>query len=145
MNWRAEAMDKLRQYDAMELAAKNLPLEIRRAQLSVLSTGSPRMDGMPSQLAPGPRDDKLLSHMVYDRELKAALAQAELWLEMVNRALSVLPPEGKLILSRLYMYPEKGAVDRLCGELGVEQSTVYRKRDKALYDFTVALYGKVEQ
>ena len=30
---------------------------------------------------------------------------------------------------------------RLCEQLGVEQSSVYRKRDGALYRFTLALYG----
>ena len=42
---------------------------------------------------------------------------------------------------RFYMCPEKGSVERLCSELGLESSSVYRKRDKALRRFTVALYG----
>ncbi|MCD7860112.1 MAG: hypothetical protein LUH51_08170 [Firmicutes bacterium] len=37
-----------------------------------------------------------------------------------------------------------GNVDRLCGDLACEQSTVYRKRDKALRHFTIALYGLTE-
>ena len=33
------------------------------------------------------------------------------------------------------------AMDRLCTELGMEQSSIYRKRDEALRHFTVAMYG----
>ena len=32
MNWKNEAMEKLRQYDAMCLAADNIPQEIRRLE-----------------------------------------------------------------------------------------------------------------
>ena len=49
-----------------------------------------------------------------------------------------------MVLTRFYIYPERGGVSRLCEELGVEQSSVYRKRDKALERFTLALYGELE-
>ena len=52
-----------------------------------------------------------------------------------------LNEDERLILQRLYLYPQKGAIDRLCNELGLEQSSVYRKRDQALSRFTVAIYG----
>jgi hypothetical protein len=32
-------------------------------------------------------------------------------------------------------------MDRLCQELDLEQSSIYRKRDQALRRFTTALYG----
>lgn len=66
------------------------------------------------------------------------------WLFVADRGLAALLPDEKLILQRLYLHPEKGALERLCSELGVEQSTVYRKRDQALQRFTVALYGFAE-
>ena len=36
---------------------------------------------------------------------------------------------------------ERRKLDQLRMELGVEQSTVYRRRDKALFKFTEALFG----
>ena len=36
---------------------------------------------------------------------------------------------------------EMGAPERLCKELGVETSSIYRRRDKALRHFTLAYYG----
>ena len=89
------------------------------------------------------REDSLLNNMVHRQELSFALQQAELWLDVTDRALGALTPEEKLILHRLYIYPERGAIERLCGELGIEQSSIYRKRDKALHRFTLALYGTV--
>ena len=63
------------------------------------------------------------------------------WLLVADRGLAALLPDEKLVLQRLYLHPEKDALQRLCDELGVEQSTVYRKRDQALQRFTTALYG----
>jgi len=52
-----------------------------------------------------------------------------------------LTREDQAILYSMYVQPQKGAVNKLCEQLGVEQSSVYRKRDGALYRFTLALYG----
>ena len=45
------------------------------------------------------------------------------------------------MLQRLFITKERDSLSRLCSELGVEQSSIYRKRDKALHRFTMALYG----
>jgi hypothetical protein len=42
------------------------------------------------------------------------------------------------------MYPERGNIERLCKELGMEASSVYRRRDSALKHFTLAFYGVEE-
>jgi len=58
--------------------------------------------------------------------------------------MGVLTPEEKQILHRLLIYPEKRALERLSLELGIEQSSIYRKRDDALRHFTLAYYGVTE-
>jgi len=62
----------------------------------------------------------------------------------VERGLTALDADERLVLWMLYIQPAKGNIDRLCGELCVEQATIYRKRDKALHRFTLALYGCME-
>ena len=59
-------------------------------------------------------------------------------------ALAVLDEEERHILDRFYIHRANGNVERLCDELHVEVATVYRRRDKALRHFTLALYGVVE-
>ena len=86
----------------------------------------------------------LLNNLVHRQELNWSYEQAQSWLKSTDRALSALTPEEKLVLHQFYICPERGSVDRLCSQLGVEQSSVYRKRDKALHKFTVALYGIAE-
>ena len=144
MNWKNEAMEKLRKYDAMRQATQNIPEEISRLELAARSIRSARTDGTAVKGGGSKREEMLLNNLVHRQELEWSLDQARSWLVTADRALSVLSPEEKLVLHRFYMYPERGSVERLCGELGVEQSSIYRKRDKALHRFTTALYGTVE-
>ena len=83
----------------------------------------------------------MLNNIIHRQELAWTLEQAHLWLQSTDRALTALTNEEKLILHRLYIYPEKGGLDRLCKELDVESSSVYRRRDRALKHFTLAYYG----
>ncbi len=144
MNWKAEAMEKLRRYDAMRQAVVNIPEEIDRLEDEILSIRSSRTDATPVKGGGSRREDAILNNIAQRQELAWSLGQAKSWVKVTDRALGALTPEEKLVLHRLYNCPERGAVNRLCGELGIEQSSVYRKRDKALYRFTVALYGVSE-
>lgn len=144
MNWKVEATDKLRRYDAMKQAMVNIPEEIRRLEAEAYSLRGKTIDQAPVKERGCRPEDVLLSNLVHRQELGLALKQAGDWLQIVDRALAALTPEEKLVLHRLYIYPERGSLDRLCTDLQVEQSSIYRKRDKALRKFTYALYGICE-
>lgn len=140
MDWKNEAIDKLCKFAAMERAVENLQEEMKRLELEQTAIQS----ADPGRLSKGTtvrREDRLLTNIVKRQELENRLAQAENWIAQVKRGLEALSYEEKQILSRCYMKPEKCAVDTLCYELGAEKSTIYRKRDKALHTFTIALYG----
>ena len=141
MNWKAEAKEKLKRYDAMRLATVNIPEELERLEIDAQAIRSAKMD------APNPgsngnrREDAMINNIIHRQELAWTLQQAQIWLRSTDRALTALPPDEKLILHRLYIYPEQGGVERLCKELGIEVSSVYRRRDRALRHFTLAYYG----
>ena len=141
MNWKSEAMEKLRRYDAMRQAVLNLPVEIKRLQIAAQSLRGVNSDTTPVKGGGNRREEALLNNLVHRQELSWSLEQAKNWLKMTDRALTALSAEEKLILHRLYIYPEKGGLDRLCKELDVESSSVYRRRDRALKHFTLAYYG----
>ena len=141
MNWKGEVMEKLRKYDAMCRSLQNIPLEVKRLEADAQAIRGARTDGAPVKGGGSRREDALLNNLAHRQELSWALEQAKYWVEITRRGLDTLTPEEKLVLHRFYLYPERGSVERLCMELGVEQSSVYRKRDKALRKFALALYG----
>lgn len=143
MNWKAEALEKLQKLDPMRQALRNIPVELSRLEIDACAIRGTNLD-RPAVKTSGHREDALLNNIVHRQELTWNLEQAKRWVDTVQDALRTLSPEEKTILSRLYICPEKGGLERLCQELGVEQSSIYRKREKALRRFTQALYGYTE-
>ena len=140
MDWKNEAIDKLCKFAAMERAVENLQEEIKRLELERVAIESAD-PGRISKSGGGRREDRLLSNIVKRQEMENRLAQAKNWIAQVKRGLEALSYEERLILNRCFVQAEKCAVDSLCYDLGAEKSTVYRKKDKALHTFTIALYG----
>ena len=144
MKWKNEAMEKLRRYQTMRQALQNLPEEIERLEEEAKSIRSVPMDMTPVRSGGKGREEALINNMVQRQELSWSLQQVKHWLYVCERGLRALTDDERLVLQRLYLCPEQGSMDRLCAELGVEQSTVYRRRDEALQRFTIALYGFAE-
>ena len=142
MKWKSEAIERLNCYKAMEQAVHNIPKELAMLEADACAVRGARPDRISGSSHMGPRDDILIGNIMKRQELKRTYENACLWVDATRGALSVLSPEEKLILESMYVSPERGVVNRLCSELGVEQSSVYRKRDNALYRFTMALYGE---
>lgn len=141
MNWKHEAVEKLKQYEAKKLSLSSVPEEIRRLELEMQSIRSAMSDGSPIKGGGNGREDMYLSNIMRREELERSLRQAEIWVSLVDAGLKILSPEERLILDRFYINPARGNVDRLCGELGIEKSQVYSRKDAALRHFTVSLYG----
>jgi DNA-directed RNA polymerase specialized sigma subunit len=144
MNWKHEAVNKLRRYDAMQRATVNLPLEIKRLKAETEAVRSGLQVGFAGGKSSRSKEDALLDNLMKRQQLQWSLDQAESWTGTVSRALGALEPEEQLILQQLYILPREGAVGQLMERLSVERSTVYRRRDKALKKFTLSLYGGEE-
>ena len=144
MDWKQEAEDKLRGYEARKRALLNIPEELARLESEAVSIHSAPWEGTPVKGGSCTREDLLLTNLVHQAELVRARERAVHWISEVDRSLEHLDAEERLSLNRFYIRPAKGNVDRLCEELGVEKTAVYDRRYKALRHFTVAMYGSVE-
>lgn len=144
MNWKKEAIDKLKEYNARKQAIASIPMEIAQLESAVRGIRSASADGVAISGGGSGREDMLLSNICKREELKRSLAVAKVWVSQVDTALTVLNQEERLILDRFYINPARGNVDRLCGELNVEKPTIYRRKDDALRHFTICLYGCTE-
>ena len=144
MNWKYEAMEKLKSYNAKKQALRSIPEEIARLELEMRSIRSAASDGTPVSGGGSGREDRYLSNIVHREELSRSLEQAKVWVSLVDAGLAILSQEERLVLDRFYINPARGNVDRLCGEMGIEKSQVYARKDSALHHFTISLYGCTE-
>lgn len=143
--WKYKAIDKLKDYTAQKAALHSLPEEISRLESEACSIKSATGDGTPVKGGGSRREDRLLSNIVMREEHKAMLHRAILSVKMVDRGLDVLTMEEKHLLDVMYIVSEKGRVNRLMDELGLaEESSLYKRVNKALQKFTIAMYGATE-
>lgn len=123
-DWKTVAVGYLGEYGALERAVATLPRQIARCRGTGPYEGDERLDAAVRRF-----------------QLERQLRQSRDALGRLKKALGALTPQEKLILGLLYITPEKGNVQRLCGILECEQATVYRRRDRALKKFTKAMFG----
>lgn len=141
MNWKNEALDKLKRLPVMRSALDTIPQELERLEHEARGLRSSGDMTVPVA-GGGKREDALLTNLVRRQELQDALFSAQSWVNSVEGALDALDPEDRLVLERLFVCDGgRSGVDWLCTQLAVEQSSVYRKRDRALRQFTLAMYG----
>ena len=145
MDWKSIAIEKLKDYQAKRQALESIPLEIAQVESNMTSIRNARTDAAPVKNSTGnAREDMLLNSIVRKDELQRVLERTQLWVKEVDGALSVLDPNDRKVLEYLCIYPTKDGLDRLCNELFIEPRQVYKRREKALRKFTIALYGCTE-
>ena len=144
MNWKYEAVDKLKCYEAKQTSMERAREEMRRLEDDMTRIRSATTDGTPVSGGTSIREDAMVNNITRRGELKVAMREAAAWVKIVDGGLAVLDEEERHILDRFYIHRAKGNVERLCDELHLEKTRVYELKDKALRHFTLALYGVVE-
>lgn len=143
--WKFKAIDKLRGYTAQKASLANLAEEIARLRSEAYSIKSATADGTPVKGGGSGREDRLLSNIVQREEHDLMLERAQMSVDTIERGLSVLTEDERRILDAMYITREDKAVERLMNEFGLmENSSLYKRANKALYHFTVAMYGGTE-
>ena len=125
MDWRAEAISKLKEYQARKQATTGLPAEIQRVDLQYQAARDA-----------GNKDDAL-SAAVLRAELLERLKETELWITFVAGGLATLNDEELKVLDCFYIHPAKNKT----AVLGTSLQEAYPLREWALRRFTFALYG----
>ena len=143
MNWKYESMEELREYEAKRTAVETLPEEMCQIKAQMVKLGG-SSSSTPVKGGGSQWEDRQINLIVKLDKLGTALGLAKDWVSRVERGLSVLNDEERLILDRFYINPAKGNVDRLCGDLHLEKTAVYCRKDAALRKYTLARYGCME-
>lgn len=144
MDWKREAADKLKYYEAKRTSLERAREEMHRLEDDMTRIRSATTDGTPVSGGTSTREDAMVNNITRREELKVAMREAAAWVKIVDGGLAVLDEEERHILDRFYIHRAKGNVERLCDELHLEKTRVYELKDKALRHFTLALYGVVE-
>lgn len=140
MDWKAEAVEKLKSYQAKKLSLQITAEEIDRLTLQIeekyRTARRLKMTSKPEEAAP-------LDDIAHRAELLFERDNTRRWVDMMDKALSALSDDERLILDRFYINREADSIELLCEELCLERSRVYQLKDKAVRHFSLVLYGSL--
>lgn len=141
MYWKTEAINKLKMYEAKKIALHNIPCQIKALESEFTAVKSSARDSAPVSGGTNQREDKLLSNIIERDELAQNYRIVSAQIAAIEKGLSILTDEELHILRRFYVDRHMGHIEKLCEELNLEQSQIYRKKDTALRKFVTAMYG----
>jgi len=140
VNFRKEAVEKLRYYKLKKYSLQVAMEEYNRLgdEMAALHAAS---DGDRVTGGEGDREAVLISLIEKRDALSVAIKNTRTWIRVVDKAMAALGDDDRLILNTLYVEKTNGGINHLCERLFVEKTTVYRRRDRAIREFTIAMYG----
>jgi DNA-directed RNA polymerase specialized sigma subunit len=115
--------------------------ELRRQTIS-----SPNMDGMPHAHNPAAAEDRIVNGIDEIDILKERYRQAVEYMSWFKPAWEQLTEDERYILESFYGSEGSygsNTVSYIAEYLGVEQTTAYKRKNRALDRLTVLLFGKV--
>ena len=144
MNWQKEAINDLRSYKGRKQALDNMAL--RRAALEdrFQSVRCASADAATVQGGSSRMEDSLINNIVERERLYWTMEATRRLVEMTERGLSGLTEQQRTVLDKFYIDRPANHIDWLSEYLNVEQAQVYRTKDSALYQFTIAMYGLMD-
>lgn len=144
MKWDDVAIGDLRRYPGLCNSVENLAERVRILEESAANVKGANLDRIPISGGGSHYEDKILSNLV-EKEKKRNLLKVNKQLKAaIEVGLDALTKEERMVLESFYMFPHKNAADSLISILHCERATIYRIRRKALYKFTVNMYGIID-
>lgn len=144
-NWCTFSIERLRDYENKKAAVVSLTEQIKILEDKYKSIRSATTDSTPVQGGNGNRREEMMINNISTREeLKNNLKITKHEITITERGFEALDDTEKKILTRFYINRSKGYVERLCDELFISKTELYRQKDEALKKFTSACYGIIE-
>lgn len=141
MDYRKEAAQELKDLLKRQNAVSTLREELMDLSGRLTAVKSPCADATPVQGGSAPIEERTINLIVKRDELRAMLQTSARRVARTERALTCLTDQQREFLTVFYVDRPRGHVEALMSKYHVERATVYRIKDEALRDFTIARYG----
>lgn len=142
LNWVNITKERLKQHRFDQQAISNITAQIAHLREAMTRLRGASADGTPVKGGGSGREDMLIDCIVQCGELEVSLFCAKGRVKQIDRAMGQLRPDDQLVLTRLYIDNERGSVDRLREELGLQDNrSVYKRANAALARLSMLMYG----
>lgn len=142
---RAAAIAAIKDYDSMQFIIRNTDKDIDLERDRMSGMGSPAMDGMPHAHNPSAAEDRIIGGIDEIDVLKERYRQAVEYMNWFQPAWEQLTEDERFVLETFYGDVNSygsGAVSYISSHYGIEQTSAYKRKNRALDRLTVLLFGK---
>ena len=142
---RSATIAAIKDYESMQFIINSTDDEIKRVHEKMTSVGSPKWDGMPRTHNPQAGEERILKAIDEIDILKERYRQAMEYMEWFQPAWNQLTEEERYVLETFYGDANSygsNAVYYIASYFKIEQSSAYKRKNRALDRLTVLLFGK---
>ncbi len=141
---RSAAVDALKDYGSMKFIIDHTDDEIKAAYQKMGGVSSPQYDGMPHSHNPQAGEDRIIKGIEEIDVLKERYRQAMEYMEWFVPAWNELTEDERYVLEVFYSDADSqtNAVYDICDHFGIERSSAYNRKNRALGKLVTLLYGK---
>lgn len=141
---RSAAVDALKDFSSMRFIIEHTNDEIKEAYQKMGGVSSPLFDGMPHSHNPQAAEDRIIKGIEEIDVLKERYRQAVEYMAWFRPAWEELTEDERYVLETFYsdVDSQTNAVYDICDHFGIERSSAYNKKNRALGKLVTLLYGK---
>lgn len=141
---RSATVDALKDYSSMKFIIDHTDDEIKAAYEKMSGVSSPQFDGMPHSHNPQAVEDRIIKGIEEIDVLKERYRQAMEYMAWFRPAWEELTEDERYVLETFYsdVDSQTNAVYDICDHFGIERSSAYNKKNRALGKLVTLLYGK---
>ena len=142
---RSAAVNAIKDRSNMQYIIDHTDDEIKEERSRMGNLRSPAMDGMPHASDPGAGEDRLISGIEEIDILKERYRQALEYMDWFSPAWERLDENERYVLETFYGEDNEygdSVVTLIMDRYGIEKSSAYRRKNRALNHLTLLLYGK---
>ena len=142
---RSAAIAALKDYESMRFIIRNTGSEVAAEREKMSAIRSPGYDGMPHAHDPDAQEDRVLSGIEEIDILKERYRQAVEYMDWFQPAWEQLTEDERYVLESFYSDENSygsSAAYYIALHFGIEQSSAYKRKNRALDRLTVLLFGR---
>lgn len=141
---RSAAVDALKDYGSMKFIIDHTDDEIKAAYQKMGGVSSPQYDGMPHSHNPQAGEDRIMKGIEEIDVLRERYRQAAEYMEWFVPAWNELTEDERYVLETFYSEDERqtDSIYDICDHFGIERSSAYNRKNRALGKLVTLLYGK---
>lgn len=141
---RSAAVDALKDYKSMKFIIDHTDDEIKNTYEKMSGISSPQVDGMPHSHNPQAAEDRIIKGIEEIDVLRERYRQAMEYMAWFLPAWEEISEEERYVLETFYSEDERqtDSIYDICDHFGIERSSAYNRKNRALGKLVTLLYGK---